>query len=64
MLYSEKDTSYILVSDGSIDCGKLVKEYASFYKGKGGGNKVSARGIFTSKDDAEMFADLVKKHLK
>lgn len=64
MLYSIKDTSYILVSDGSIDCGSLVKEYASFYKGKGGGNKVSARGIFTSKDDAEMFADLIKKHLR
>lgn len=64
MLYSIKDTSYILVSDGSIDCGALVKEYASFYKGKGGGNKVSARGIFTSKEDAEMFADLVQKHLK
>lgn len=64
MLYSIKDTSYILVSDGSIDCGALVKEYASFYKGKGGGNKVSARGIFTSKEDAEMFADLVQKHLR
>ena len=63
-LYSIKDTSYILVSDGNIDCGSLVKEYASFYKGKGGGNKVSARGIFTSKEDAEMFADLIKKHLR
>ena len=64
MLYSIKDTSYILVSDGSIDCGSLVKEYASFYGGKGGGNKVSARGIFTSKEDADMFADLVQKHLR
>lgn len=64
MLYSIEDTSYILVSDGSIDCGGLVKEYASFYKGKGGGNKVSARGIFTSREDAEMFADLVQKHLR
>ena len=64
MLYSIKDTSYILVSDGNIDCGALVKEYASFYKGKGGGNKVSARGIFTSKEDAEMFADLIRKHLR
>ena len=64
MLYSIKDSSYILVSDGSIDCGSLVKEYASFYKGKGGGNKVSARGIFTSREDAEMFADLIQKHLK
>lgn len=64
MLYSIKDTSYILVSDGTIDCGSLVKEYASFYKGKGGGNKVSARGIFTSREDAEMFADLIRKHLR
>lgn len=64
MLYSVKDTSYILVSDGTTDCGALVKEYASFYKGKGGGNKVSARGIFSSKEDAEMFADLIRKHLR
>jgi len=64
MLYSEKDTSYILVSDGTVDCGKLVKEYASFYQGKGGGNKVSARGIFKCKEDADMFSDLIKKHLR
>lgn len=64
MLYSIKDTSYILVSDGTIDCGSLVKQYASFYKGKGGGNKVSARSIFTSREDAEMFADLIRKHLR
>lgn len=64
MLYSQRDTSFILVSDGSIDCGTLVKEYASFYGGKGGGNKVSARGIFTSNEDADMFADLIQKHLR
>lgn len=64
MLYSIRDTSYILVSDGTIDCVSLVKEYASFYKGKGGGNKVSARAIFSSREDAEMFADLIGKHLR
>lgn len=64
MLYSEKDTSYILISDGNIDCGSLVKEYASFYNGKGGGNKISARAIFNSKEDAALFADLIHKHLK
>jgi alanyl-tRNA synthetase len=64
MLYSEKDTSYILVSDGSVNCGALVKEYASFYQGKGGGNDKSARAIFTKKEDAEMFADLIGKHLR
>lgn len=64
MLYSENDTSYILVSDGSVDCGSLVKEYASFYNGKGGGNKVSARAIFLSSEDADLFADLICKHLQ
>lgn len=64
MLYSQADTSYVLVSGGSIDCGALVKEYASFYKGKGGGNKVSARAIFSSKEDASLFAELIQKHLQ
>lgn len=64
MLYAQQDTSYILVSDGSIHCGKLVKEYASFYNGKGGGNDISARAIFTSAEDAALFADLIEKHLK
>lgn len=64
MLYSEKDTSYILVSDGAPDCGSLVKEYASFYKGKGGGSRNSARAIFETAEDAGLFADLIKKHLK
>ena len=63
MLYAQKDTSYILVSDGSIKCGALVKEYASFYSGKGGGNDTSARAIFSNADDAALFADLIRKHL-
>lgn len=64
MLYSEPDTSYVLVSDGKIKCGQLVKEYASFYQGKGGGNDISARAMFKKNDDAEMFADLLSKHLQ
>jgi alanyl-tRNA synthetase len=64
MLYSVPQTSYILVSDGAIKCGQLVKEYAGFYGGKGGGSDVSARAIFTSHKDARLFADLIMKHLK
>lgn len=64
MLYSEKETSYIMISDGNANCGSLVKEYASFYQGKGGGNKISARAIFTSQKNAELFADLIEKHLR
>lgn len=64
LIYVPEATSFILVSDGSVDCGDLVKEYASFYKGKGGGNNTSARAIFTNEEDAMLFADLLSKHLK
>lgn len=64
MLYSERDTSYVLVSGGDPDCGALVKEYASFYNGKGGGSKVSARAIFSGDTDARLFAELIEKHLR
>lgn len=64
ILYAAKDTACILVSGGVPDCGALVKEYASFYSGKGGGNSVSARAIFTSDDDVRLFADLIEKHLR
>lgn len=64
LLYVPTQTSCVLVSDGTVHCGKLVKEYASFYQGKGGGNDVSARAIFTSDEDARLFADLLSKHLK
>lgn len=64
LLYAKPSTSYILVSDGGIKCGSLVKEYANFYQGKGGGNDVSARAIFTSDENAALFADLLSKHLQ
>lgn len=64
LLYSILDTSYILVSDGQIKCGALVKEYAGFYKGKGGGSDVGARAIFSSSENAALFADLLVKHMQ
>ena len=64
LLYVEKEHSCVLVSDGTVHCGKLVREYASFYNGKGGGNDVSAQAIFTSDEDARLFADLLSKHLR
>ena len=63
LLYAKPATSFILVSDGKIHCGSLVKEDANFYQGKGGGNDVSARAIFTSDENASLFADLLSKHL-
>lgn len=64
LLYVKKEHSCMLVSDGTVHCGKLVKEYASFYQGKGGGNDVSARAIFTTDENVRLFADLLGKHLR
>ena len=64
LLYARQNTSFILVSGGQPKCGQLVREYASFYQGKGGGNDVSARAIFTSEENAMLFADLLEKHLR
>lgn len=64
LLYAKKEHSCVLVSDGTVHCGKLVKEYASFYQGKGGGNDVSARAIFTTDENVQLFADLLGKHLR
>lgn len=63
-LLSTKENTVILLSDGNIKCGNLVKEYANFYGGKGGGKPELARAIFKKESDAEMFIDLLEKHLK
>lgn len=64
LLYSVPATSFILVSDGNYKCGQLVREYANFYQGKGGGNDTSARAMFSSDENAKLFADLLSKHLQ
>lgn len=63
-LVHEPSHTVLLVSDGNTDCGKLVKENASIYNGKGGGNKTMARAIFTKGEYVDTFMDLIEKHLR
>ena len=63
-LVHEPTSTVILVSNGNIDCGKLVKENASIYNGKGGGNKTMARAIFPKSEYIDVFIDLIEKHLR
>ncbi len=53
-----------LCSDGNIDCGRLVKENAPIYGGKGGGNRTLARAIFSKDEYIDIFIDLIEKHLR
>lgn len=63
-LVHEPSFTVFLVSDGNVDCGKLVKDNAQIYSGKGGGNKTTARAIFTKDEYIDTFIDLLEKHLR
>jgi len=64
LIISPQDNTLLLFSDGTVECGKLVKENASIYNGKGGGSKNNARAIFPKREGLDTFIDLIKKHLK
>ena len=64
LIVSPQDNTLLLFSDGTIECGKLVKENASIYNGKGGGSKNNARAIFPKREGLDTFIDLIRKHLK
>ncbi len=64
LLVSQQDNTVMLFSQGSPDCGKLVRENAEIYQGKGGGNNTAARAIFTKMEYVETFMDLIEKHLR
>lgn len=54
----------LLCSRGVPHCGRLVRENASVYGGKGGGSDVSARAIFEKEEYVDTFIDLLDKHLR
>lgn len=64
LIISAQDNTLLLFSDGTVNCGKLVKENASIYNGKGGGNATSARAIFPKREGLDTFMELVEKHLR
>lgn len=64
LIISRTDKTILLFSNGKINCGKLVKENASIYQGKGGGNNTNARAIFPKEESIETFIDLLDKHLR
>ena len=63
-LVHKPSNTVFLCSKGNVDCGKLVKENASIYNGKGGGNKNLARAIFAKEEYIPTFIDLIEKHLR
>lgn len=63
-LVHKPSNTVLLCSSGTPDCGRLVKENASIYGGKGGGSANSARAIFAKEEYVYTFIDLIEKHLR
>ncbi len=67
-LISMPDTALLLCTSnttpaGAFDCGKLVKENACLYKGRGGGNAAMARVVFESIEGLTSFLEsLVERY--
>lgn len=65
LIHEPSNTVFLCSSEeGSIDCGRLVRENVSIYGGKGGGSKMLARAIFSKYEYIAVFIDLIEKHLR
>lgn len=61
VLVSPSENTVILTCSGKEDCGKIVKDNAGVWKGKGGGNAGSARAMFPSAEDLNCFVTFIKQ---
>ncbi len=59
VLISTRENIVILASAGGHDCGKLVKDNAHVWGGKGGGNAAGARVMFSSRENLDCFITFI-----
>ena len=59
-LVHNPSNTLLLFSD-TVDCGKMVKDNAAVFGGKGGGNQKFARAIFARPDDLDTFVSAIEK---
>ena len=61
VMISTRENIVILASSGGQDCGKIVKDNAQVWRGKGGGNAAGARAMFPSREDLECFVTFLRQ---
>lgn len=61
VLISTNENTIILAAAGAYDCGKIIKDNAHIWRGKGGGNAMSARASFPKREDLECFVSYIKQ---
>lgn len=60
-MVSTRENILILTSSGGYDCGKIIKDNAPVWNGKGGGNASGARALFSSREDLECFVSFIRQ---
>lgn len=60
-LISSQENILVLASSGKHDCGKIIKDNALVWRGKGGGNAASARVMFPSREDLDCFLSFIRQ---
>lgn len=61
-LVSTQENIVILASAGNHDCGKIIRDNAHVWNGKGGGNAASARAMFPGREDLNCFITFIRQH--
>ena len=65
LVMMQKDShTCLLLSSGDAKCGKLVKEHAQAFGGRGGGRDDNARAIFTDAKSMKAFASAMEEVVK
>lgn len=64
VLISPTENTVLLFSGGTQDCGKIVKDNAGVWGGKGGGRAKNARAMFPSNQNLNCFIDFLQKAYK
>ncbi len=65
VLIHRETLTLFFFSDGKrVDCGKLVRETAPIYGGRGGGSAAQARTILPKGEYLPVYLDLLEKHLR
>ena len=61
VLISTQENTVILAASGKLDCGKIVKDNAPVWRGKGGGNAIGARAMFPTRDELDCFISFINQ---
>lgn len=61
LLVAAGDNTVILTGNGEVDCGKIVKDNAGVWNGKGGGRPDNARATFQKREDLDCFLSFLSK---